>query len=123
MSARSAIVATSLKRGLPLLVVVLGLALMASPALAAQTHVLQSEVGVGELTTPGGLAVGPNGDLYVADPGASTVRRYDSSGGPAPFAATGEDTLGTFALPANSNQVAVDDSTGPNASPTPATST
>jgi hypothetical protein len=108
-------VAASLKRGLPLLVVVLGLAVMASPALAAQTHVLEAEVGGGELTAPAGLAIGPSGDLYVADPGASTVRRYDSSGAPAPFAATGEDMLGTFVLPATGVQVAVDDTGGPNA--------
>ena len=115
MSARSAIAAASLKRGLPLLVVVLGLAVMASPALAAQTHVLEGEIGLGELSTPAGLAVGPSGDLYVADPSAATVLRYDAAGAPLPFAATGNNSLGTLAIPARGTQVAVDNSGEANA--------
>jgi hypothetical protein len=109
MSARSAIVAASLKRGLPLLVVVLGLAVMAPPASAVETHSLEGVVGSGELTAAATLAVGPTGDLYVADTAAKKIFRYDPTGAPAPFAATGSNSLGPFELAPGTQQIAVDD--------------
>jgi hypothetical protein len=113
MSVRAATTAGSLKRGVPLLVVslLLGLATMASPALAARTHVFQGAIGAGELTAPAGLAVdSASGDLYVADPGSSNVYRFDAAGAPEPFTATTTNELGPFTFPEGAQQVAVDNS-------------
>jgi hypothetical protein len=117
MSARSAIAAASLKRGLPLLVVVLGLAVSASPASAAQTHVFQGAIGSGELTAPAGLAVdNASGDLYIADPGTGMVARFSSTGALAPFTSSATNQLGPFALVSGvTQQIAVDNSSGASA--------
>jgi hypothetical protein len=89
--------------------------LPATPSGAAQTHPFEAAVGAGELSFPGGLAVDDaNGDLYVADPGAEAVVRFDSNGAPAEFTATGTNSIGGIAFDGSATQVAVAQS-GPNA--------
>ncbi|HWI95511.1 MAG TPA: hypothetical protein VNS60_05530 [Solirubrobacterales bacterium] len=81
---------------------------MASPAAAVQTHLFEGVIGVGELSSPGGLAVdNSNGDVYVADAGLEAVVRYDSNGVPAEFPATATNAVTGLSLDASASQVAV----------------
>jgi DNA-binding beta-propeller fold protein YncE len=67
----------------------LALALSASAALAAETHVFAASFGsegsgAGQLKEPSGLAVDEaTHDVYVADSGNNHARRFDLIGAPA----------------------------------------
>lgn len=65
---------------------------MPDRAAAATTRLPVSEFGL--FQRPEGLAVDPaNGDIYVIDIGADSIRRFDSSFAPKPFTALGEELL------------------------------
>jgi NHL repeat len=91
------------------------IALNPGRAFAAQTHEFEAAVGAGQLTSPSGVAVDQsNGNLYVADSGTSTVRRFDSSGASLAFPATGTNSVGPFSFWFSDPQIAVDNSGGAN---------
>jgi len=90
-------------------VIVVLMLISASPAAAVQTHFFEAAVGVGELSFPGGLAVdNSTGDLYVADAGLGAVVRFDSTGAPDEFPATGTNTITGISWDFTANQIAVD---------------
>jgi len=105
-----------------LALVIAALALLALAPSAFASRTLESSFAS---PVPGALAVDEsNGNVYVLDPVNQQVRRYDSSGAPAPFSAlSGSNVIdgagGADATPAGGfafdlgSQIAVDNSGGP----------
>jgi WD40-like Beta Propeller Repeat len=63
-----------------------------------------------------GVATDATGDVYVFDAGASTIFKFDASGNPVNFSATGTNEItGVFGGGSSENELAVDNSTGPTA--------
>jgi hypothetical protein len=84
-----------------LVALVATLALFVTPALAAQTHLYTGVSfgpdGVGgsqSFQSVASIAVDPvNGDVYVYDPGAGSIYKFDSAGAPKNFSSTGTNVV------------------------------
>ncbi len=57
--------------------------------LELQTGIFEILASGGDLVDPAGLAIAANGDIFIADPTAATIFRFQSSTGTAPFAQGG----------------------------------
>jgi hypothetical protein len=96
------------------------LALANTPALAETTHAFTGSFGpggpgVGTFSDVGGVAVDQSsGDVYVLDVGAGSVYKFDATGHPVNFAASGTNVItGVGGAGSGESEIAVDSSTGP----------
>jgi hypothetical protein len=86
-------------------------AIWSGSAAAAVIHPYLSSFG--SFTNVQGVATDAAGDVYVFDAGASTIDKFDASGNPVNFAATGTNEItGVSGGGASENELAVDNSTG-----------
>jgi WD40-like Beta Propeller Repeat len=70
----------------------------------------------GSFSNVQGVATDASGDVYVLDAGTKAIDKFDASGNPVDFAATGTNEIAiASAGGASENEIAVDNSTGPTA--------